>query len=93
MGSFGITSIGWSADYAAAGMEPGEARRRARFDFGGFEQIKEDCRDIRGRWLEDLGKDLRYAARERCAAAPSFSPWQYFRSDLASARTLRPFSV
>jgi predicted permease len=50
-------------DYVAAGMEPGEARRRARLDFGGIDQIKEDCRDIRGRWLEDFGKDLRYAAR------------------------------
>ena len=28
-----------------------------------WNKIKEDCRDVRGRWLEDLGKDLRYAAR------------------------------
>jgi predicted permease len=47
----------------AAGMEPAEARRRARLEFGGMEQIKEECRDVRGRWLEDLGKDLRYTAR------------------------------
>src|SRR6266851_376742 len=47
----------------AAGMQPGEARRRARLEFGGVEQIKEDCRDVRGRWLEDFGKDLRYTAR------------------------------
>src|SRR5260370_18076574 len=47
----------------ASGMEPGEARRRARLEFGGVEQIKEDCRDVHGRWLEDFGKDLRYTAR------------------------------
>ena len=47
----------------AAGVPPAEARRRARLEFGGLEQIKEDCLDVRGRWLEDLAKDLRYAAR------------------------------
>ena len=47
----------------AAGMEPDEARRLARLEFGGVEQIKEECRDVRGGWLEDLGKDLRYTAR------------------------------
>lgn len=47
----------------AAGIDPGEARRRAQLEFGGMEQIKEECRDVRGRWLEDLGKDLRYAVR------------------------------
>jgi predicted permease len=47
----------------AAGIEPGEARRRAQLEFGGVEQIKEECRDVRGRWLEDLGKDLRYTTR------------------------------
>ena len=47
----------------AAGIDPAEARRRAQLEFGGIEQIKEECRDVRGRWLEDLGKDLRYAVR------------------------------
>lgn len=47
----------------AAGMEPAEAQRLARLEFGGIEQIKEECRDVRGRWLEDLGQDLRYTAR------------------------------
>ncbi len=50
-------------DYIAEGMEPTEARRQAQLEFGGLEQIKEDCRDLRGRWLEDFWKDLRYAAR------------------------------
>ena len=50
-------------EYIAAGMTQKEARLRAQQEFGGLEQIKEDCRDIRGRWLEDLAKDVRYAAR------------------------------
>jgi predicted permease len=50
-------------EYAAAGMSPEAARRRAQQEFGGIEQVKEDCRDVRGRWLEDLIKDVRYAAR------------------------------
>ncbi len=47
----------------AAGVPPAEARRRARLEFGGVEQIKEECLDIRGLWLEDLAKDLHYTAR------------------------------
>ena len=47
----------------AEGMDAAEARRRAALEFGGVEKIKEDCRDVHGRWLEDLGKDLRYAGR------------------------------
>src|SRR5260370_21377610 len=50
-------------DFMAAGMEAGEARRRARLEFGGLEQLKEDCRDVQGRWLEDFGKDCHDAAR------------------------------
>ena len=50
-------------EYIATGMDPDEARRRTRLEFGGVEQIKEECGDVRGRWLEDFGKDLRYAVR------------------------------
>ncbi len=51
-------------DYVAQGMEPQEALRRARLEFGGAAQIHEDLRDIhRRRWLADLRQDLVYAAR------------------------------
>src|SRR5215467_7287250 len=50
-------------EYIATGMDPDEARRRTRLEFGGVEQIKEECGDVRGRWLEDFAKDLRYAVR------------------------------
>jgi predicted permease len=46
------------------GRSPGEARREARLALGGPEQVKEQCRDVRGtRWLEDLFQDTRYALR------------------------------
>ena len=52
------------ADLRLSGLAEEEARRRARLEFGGIEQVKEDCRDARGtRWLEDLWQDLRYASR------------------------------
>ena len=53
-----------AADLIASGVDPIEARRRARLAIGGPEQVKEECRDARGtRWLEDLWHDLRYALR------------------------------
>ena len=51
------------ADYMAAGMNRAEGERRAFLDFGNAAQIEEGVRDVRGRWLEDLGRDLRYALR------------------------------
>jgi len=53
-----------AADLIAQGHAPEEARRQAKLDLGGAEQVKERCRDARGtRWLEDLWQDFRYAAR------------------------------
>lgn len=47
-----------------SGMDASEARRSARLEFGGMEQVKEDCRDARGQnFIDDLSRDLRYAAR------------------------------
>jgi putative ABC transport system permease protein len=48
----------------AAGMTPEQARCAARREFGGVDQVKERYRDERGlRWLEDAGRDLRFALR------------------------------
>jgi putative ABC transport system permease protein len=53
-----------TADLITQGLDPDEARRRARLALGGPEQVKEQCRDARGtRWLEDLLQDLRYGMR------------------------------
>ncbi len=55
---------GLVADNLRAGMSEPEARRSARLQFGGVEQVKEECRDARGtRWIEDLIRDLRFALR------------------------------
>jgi hypothetical protein len=52
------------ADDVAAGMSEADARRRARIELGGPEQVKELCRDVRGtRWLEELAQDIRYGTR------------------------------
>jgi putative ABC transport system permease protein len=49
----------------AAGMSPGEARRSALRSFGGMEQIKEVCRDLRGvGWIEALWQDARFGLRQ-----------------------------
>jgi predicted permease len=53
------------ADYIATGMAPEEARRRARLEFGGLDQVKEECRDVgAARFLETLIQDVRYALRQ-----------------------------
>src|ERR1700677_2179595 len=46
------------------GMKPEEARRAARIELGGVEQVKEQVREVRaGAWLDSLLQDLRYGAR------------------------------
>src|SRR3984957_13840576 len=46
------------------GMPPEEARRAARIELGGIEQVKEQVREVRaGAWLDSLLQDLRYGAR------------------------------
>jgi predicted permease len=46
------------------GMKPEDARRTARIELGGIEQVKENVREARaGAWLDSLLQDLRYGAR------------------------------
>jgi predicted permease len=48
----------------ARGMAPGEARLAAQRRLGGVAQIQEKCRDMRRtNYIENLGRDLRYAIR------------------------------
>ena len=48
----------------SSGIDPAAARRSARMDLGGPEQLKEEIRGARaGAWLESLWQDLRFAAR------------------------------
>jgi predicted permease len=47
-----------------AGAKPDEARRAARIDLGGIEQVKEEVRAVSaGAWLDSLLQDVRYGAR------------------------------
>ena len=50
--------------HVAAGASRQEAMRRARLEFGGFDQVKEECRDARGvSLLETMIQDARYGLR------------------------------
>jgi putative ABC transport system permease protein len=51
-------------DFIAGGHSESEARRLARLEFGGLDQVKEACRDARGtRWVDDTAQDVRYGLR------------------------------
>ena len=51
-------------EYRATGMEDAAARRAARLELGGMEQVKDAVRDVRrGIWLEHFWQDLRSALR------------------------------
>jgi putative ABC transport system permease protein len=52
-----------TADYMAAGMSRAEAERRVFLEFGGVAAIEERVKDARGRWLEDIWRDVRCASR------------------------------
>lgn len=50
--------------YIANGMNPEEARREALKAMQGYEQKKEECRDLRGvTWLDNVAGDIRYGVR------------------------------
>ncbi|HEX4277223.1 MAG TPA: ABC transporter permease [Bryobacteraceae bacterium] len=58
--------------YAAGGLLPDEAMRRARLELGGLEQLKEQCRDQRGlHFLESCLRDIGLAAK-RILRSPGF---------------------
>jgi macrolide transport system ATP-binding/permease protein len=50
-------------EYARQGLPPDEARRRAVIDFGSAVATEEACRDVSGRWFQDVSKDIGYGFR------------------------------
>jgi predicted permease len=61
------------AELIAKGASESDARRKAQMEFGGLEQIKEDCRTARrGSFVETVIQDVRYGART-LRKAPGFA--------------------
>jgi hypothetical protein len=61
------------ADKMRDGQSAPEARRATRLEFGGIEQVKEQCRESRGTlWLASVGQDIRFGARI-LTRSPGFS--------------------
>jgi putative ABC transport system permease protein len=59
--------------YMQSGLAHAQATRRARLEFGGDDQIKEECREARGvHFLETFVQDVRYGART-LRKSPSFT--------------------
>ena len=50
--------------YVQSGLAREEAARRARLEFGGLDQVKEECREARGvNFIETLIQDAHYGLR------------------------------
>ena len=77
----------------AAGLSPEEARAAARRRFGKSLRIREESVDVWGwRWLEQLGQDVRFAART-LRKSPGFTATVILTLVLATGATTSIFSV
>lgn len=82
-----------TAKNLALGMSPEEAERSALVAFGSRERYKEEVRDARGgRWIEQLGRDVRLAVRG-LRRAPSFTGTAIASLALATAAAVSLFTL
>jgi putative ABC transport system permease protein len=79
-------------DYMAAGMSRPDAERRAFLEFGNVASTAEQVKDVRGRWLEELARDLRFAART-LRKSPAFAITSAVTLALAIGANTAMFSV
>jgi predicted permease len=80
-------------DLISRGHSPDDARRLAMQALGGYDQVKEGCREVRPkRWLEDLLRDLRYALRA-LAQNPGFAAIALLTLALGTGATTIMFTI
>jgi predicted permease len=61
------------SDFVRSGLSEEEARRLVRQEFGGIEQVKEHCRDVRpAYWLETIARDVLIGTRN-LRRSPAFA--------------------
>src|SRR5690349_13508992 len=83
----------YANDLVRTGMPRGEALRRARIEFGGFNSVKADCRRARGlQVFDEFGRELRYAVRQ-LRKTPAFTITALFTIALCLGANLTIFAV